>query len=149
MRFYAPDAFTPEVSVGYLARRVYQCSLDRLAPAFAAEGVSATQWAALVSIWKGHTTCAAIARELAYDKGAATRLIDGLEARGWVTRERDPDDRRIQRLTLTEEGRRLALACRDRVRDHWNVWFEEWDRADVETLIALLTRLRYRLEEPA
>lgn len=39
---------------------------------------------------------------------AMTRLIDGLERRDWVARERDPADRRRAVATLTEAGRAEA-----------------------------------------
>lgn len=41
-------------------------------------------------------------------------LVDMLERNGWVRRERDPDDRRRYRLTLTEGGR-VVLARYDEV----------------------------------
>jgi DNA-binding MarR family transcriptional regulator len=41
-------------------------------------------------------------------------LIDQLEANGWVSRDRDPTDRRRYRLTLTNDGR-AALARFDLV----------------------------------
>ena len=37
-----------------------------------------------------------------------TRLLDRMEARGWVHRRRDPDDRRIMRAWITLAGRELA-----------------------------------------
>lgn len=36
---------------------------------------------------------------------AITRLVDRLVARGWVDRQRDPDDRRVVHCHLTDEGR--------------------------------------------
>ena len=36
-----------------------------------------------------------------------TTVIDNLERRGWVRRERDAADRRVQNVHLTAEGRRL------------------------------------------
>jgi DNA-binding MarR family transcriptional regulator len=54
-------------------------------------------------------------RELARAAGVsaptATRMVDGLEARGLVTRERSAEDRRAVRLALTEAG---ADAVRER-----------------------------------
>src|SRR3954447_12591856 len=63
-------------------------------------------------------------RELARAAGVsaptATRMIDGLEARGIVTRERAPEDRRAVRIALTPDGvaavkeRREGLTARRR-----------------------------------
>lgn len=147
MRFYSAETFGPEVSVGYLVRRVHQLGQDRLAPLFAAEGLTGTQWSALVAVWHGRTTCADVARELAYDKGATTRLMDTLEAKGWLERDRDRDDRRQINLRLTAEGERVALLCRDHVIDCWNGLLDDWQPEEVTRLIAMLGRLRDTLEQ--
>lgn len=42
---------------------------------------------------------------LALSLPAASRTADGLLQRGFVTRREDPEDRRIKRLMITEEGR--------------------------------------------
>jgi DNA-binding MarR family transcriptional regulator len=47
-----------------------------------------------------------------------TRIVNGLEERGLVTRQPDPHDRRSARVSLTESGRQILLANRRR-RDQW------------------------------
>lgn len=145
MRFYSADTFGPEVSIGYLVRRTHELGQERLAPLFEAEGLTGTQWSALVAVWYGRTTCADVARELAYDKGATTRLMDTLAAKGWLVRDRDRGDRRVVNLRLTPEGERVALRCRDQIIDCWNAWLDNWRPEEVTTLIALLGRLRETL----
>lgn len=48
-----------------------------------------------------------LARQLLVTKGNVVGLIDRLTASRLVTRETSPDDRRANRLFLTEKGRRL------------------------------------------
>lgn len=48
-----------------------------------------------------------LATALGLEKSTVSRLVAGLEGRGLVQRERDPDNRRFLRLSLTGEGRRL------------------------------------------
>ena len=147
MEFYSDADFLPDCSIGYLAKRVHQLAQAGLEPVFAAEGLSFVQWHALLSIHFGRgATSAALARDLAYDKGATTRLIDVLEARGWVTRHREHDDRRLVALKLTDEGNRVAHRCRARVMEKWNGWLADWPQADVAETIATLQRLRAKLE---
>lgn len=50
---------------------------------------------------------------LLLSSGAMTNRIDGLENRGFVTREGDPDDRRRVYVTLTAEGRELIDEAMD------------------------------------
>lgn len=147
MQFYSPDDFEPGCSIGYLVRRTYQIGLAALEPMFAEEGLSGIQWSALMSLWfERGSTCAELARDLHHDKGAMTRLVDTLEQRGWLTRVRDTDDRRIINLTLTDEGRAIASRCRIRVVDYWNMVLKDWDRSEVATLVALMQKLRMTME---
>ncbi|MGI4880929.1 MAG: MarR family winged helix-turn-helix transcriptional regulator [Janthinobacterium lividum] len=114
---------------------------------FVGSGLTSTQWSALVAIDSGRgNTCATLARDLAHDTGATTRIIDALQAAGWVTRERAAEDRRVVRLALTEAGRGLAMQVLDGVLSRWNGWLEEWPTDDVRTLITLLQRLHGTLD---
>ncbi len=150
MVFYTKTAFTPECSLGYQARRVHQLGQGLTEPIFADEGMSGTQWSALMSIWTGRaTTCADLSRDLSHDKGATTRLVDTLEQRGWVTRSRAADDRRILNLELTTDGEAVAIRCRDRVIDYWNRLLVDWDKTEIETLIGLMQKLRITLDAAA
>lgn len=45
------------------------------------------------------------------DKSVLTTTIDALEAKGLVTREADPNDRRVRRPQLTDEGSRVCAAA--------------------------------------
>lgn len=143
MTFYSDSDFRPDCSIGYLIRRAHQLGGAAMEPVFAAEGLTGMQWSALVSIWfKRGETAAELARDLGHDKGAMTRLVDAVEERGWVTRERTGDDRRRIILRLTPEGEALALRCKKRVLACWNEWLADWPREEIEQLIGLLQKLR-------
>ena len=47
-----------------------------------------------------------------------TRIVNGLESRGYLARKPDPTDRRQCVVTLTESGKQILLANRRR-RDEW------------------------------
>jgi DNA-binding MarR family transcriptional regulator len=148
MAFYDTVPFLPESSIGYLSRRFTQAQAAALEPIFAAEGITMVHWSALIRIhFQGTTTGIEVARDLAYDKGAVTRLLDMLEARGLLTRTRDTDDRRCVNLTLTDAGREVAERCRAQVTQRWNAWLDDWQPAEVHQLIATLNRLRTRIEQ--
>lgn len=150
MGFYSDADFIPDIAVGYLCKRVSQLAHVGLEPVFAREGMTNVQWHALMSILFGRgMTSAALARDLAYDKGATTRLIDQLEAHGWVVRCREHGDRRLIALKLTAEGEAVAHRCRRLVIDAWNRWLADWDEPDVAQAVAVLQRLRGTLEKAA
>lgn len=145
---YALEHAPPDSSPGYLLRVVQQMSAAGLENVLLQEGVNPTQWMALALLHFGLAeTAGELARHLAYNRGAMTRLVVLLEARGLVVRARDTDDRRIVRLTLTDAGRELALRGRRKVKGLWNRWLRDWDADEVETLVRMLQRLRATMEE--
>lgn len=147
MTFYSDRYFDPDCSIGYLARRAFQLSAAGLEPVFAPEGITLTQWSALVSIhFDRGNTCAELARDLSHDKGATTRIVDTLVERGWVLRQRHPDDRRVVNLSLTESGEAVARQCRARVIECWNDWLADWPASDSAELVRLLQKLRQTLQ---
>ncbi len=83
-----------------------QLSFDRRLKKY---GVTRSQWMVVAVIFGNEAeTAADIAKIWKLDATAVTRLIDRLEAKGFVKRTYDGADRRINKLELTEEGQRLA-----------------------------------------
>ena len=64
-------------------------------------------WTALASIgMEGIETPSALARHIAVNRPAVSRLLKGLEVEGLIRREASRGDGRSVRLALTEAGRR-------------------------------------------
>ncbi len=55
---------------------------------------------------------------LGLEKSTVSRLAAGLAERGWLVRERDPGNRRLYRLSLTDQGREVAGRVGDDLRAH-------------------------------
>src|ERR687885_1352809 len=53
----------------------------------------------------------ALAERLGVTKQAAIKVVDEMEARGFLTREPHPTDRRAKHLTLTPKGRAVRTAA--------------------------------------
>jgi DNA-binding MarR family transcriptional regulator len=68
-------------------------------------------------------------------------LIDELEARGLVARDRDPGDRRNYAISLTDEGRRLLAELGHVARQHEQAITAALDDDERAQLLALLRRL--------
>lgn len=87
-----------------------------------------------------------LSERLLVDKSTITRIVDRLESAGLVRREADPDDRRVQRVVLTGQGRKT----RDRARAAHERSIERrmgaLDPDEQRQLLALLTRLRDGLQ---
>lgn len=62
-----------------------------------------------------------LARRLGIGLGTVTGIVDRLVQQGMVTRFEDPDDRRVRRVRLTEDGQKVASDFTDtgaaRLRD--------------------------------
>ncbi len=87
-------------------------------------------------------TCQQIGERLIHRLPDVTRLLDRMEAAGLVSRERNPSDRRVVVVRLTDEGRRKVddldgpvLALHERQVAHLST-------RELEDLTALLARLR-------
>jgi DNA-binding MarR family transcriptional regulator len=83
--------------------RIYKPMLDDM-------GITYPQYLALNALWEcDDLTVSGIAARLALDPSTVTPLVKRLEAAGFVTRRRDPDDERQVRVTLTEVGLALGV----------------------------------------
>ena len=79
-----------------------------LAPALAAAGLTPTQLGVLEALLHlGPLGQRVLGDKLLMSGGNITTVVDNLEARGLVRRERSSDDRRQVTVHLTPEGRRL------------------------------------------
>ncbi len=90
------------------------------------------------------------ARELADRMGLAeptmARFVKSLEAGGWLTRSRDPQDQRCWRLRPTEQARSALprfIAVSNAVMDRL---FADLDSAEVALLAARVSSLRAKLD---
>jgi DNA-binding MarR family transcriptional regulator len=97
-----------DVKVWVTFARVYNRLERRLGQALAAHGVSLSQFDVLATLWHGEgITQQDLAERLLVTKGNVVGLINRIEAAGWVERRPDPDDRRANRLYLTDAGRKI------------------------------------------
>lgn len=80
----------------------------RLMPSLAKHGMTESQFGALEALYHlGPLHQCDLGRKLLRTSGNVTMVVDNLEKRGLVRRERDGDDRRFVTVRLTEEGAKL------------------------------------------
>jgi DNA-binding MarR family transcriptional regulator len=78
---------------------------------------------------------------------SATRMLDGLERRGLVERERCFRDRRIVRAAITPEGARLVAAKRARIHSAREAIFDQLSPAERRSAARLLGSLAAAIDE--
>lgn len=111
MKSNAPDAPEARPLSDYLCFAVYSANLafgKAYKPMLDEVGLTYTQYIALIAIWEeDNQTVGSLGEKLFLESNTLTPLLKKLEAMGFVERQRDPQDERQVRVTLTKSGRRV------------------------------------------
>jgi DNA-binding MarR family transcriptional regulator len=103
-----PDDGAESLSVGYLARYAHRAFVKALADELEPHGILTAQWSVLRILWDIEgLTQVELAERMRVEKASLTGVLDAMERRGLIIRERNTDDRRKINITLTAQGRRL------------------------------------------
>lgn len=89
----------------------------------------------------------AVAESAGVSPPSATRMLDGLVRRGLVERRRDAEDRRLVHVALTDEGRRLLRAKRERMVAARTEIFDALSPSEQRTAARLLTSLAAAIDD--
>ncbi|MBD2153423.1 MarR family transcriptional regulator [Leptolyngbya sp. FACHB-16] len=94
--------------LGYRIKLISQLLTRKFQEQLEPYGLTPFHWLVLCCLWEqdGLAT-SAVGEQLRQVGGTLTGVIDRMEERGLVRRERDVQDRRIWRIWLTEEGKQL------------------------------------------
>ncbi|HXL98138.1 MAG TPA: MarR family winged helix-turn-helix transcriptional regulator [Steroidobacteraceae bacterium] len=142
MQHYRAESYKARSSVGYLIKRAHSLLIDQLEAAVAGSDITATQWVVLMHLRDGLAINASdLCAQLRHDSGALTRVIDQLEARGLVQRERSREDRREVQLRLTDAGIETVASLVPTVVDKFNFALRDFSRAEASELNRLLIKL--------
>jgi DNA-binding MarR family transcriptional regulator len=83
-----------------------------------------------------------LAQSVLLTPSGITRLLDGLEAAGWVEKASCASDARVTYAVLTEAGaEKLRTAAESHLADVDRMFAARFDEAELATLSALLARL--------
>jgi DNA-binding MarR family transcriptional regulator len=100
------------------------------------------QWEPLMLVWlKRADTVAALARVSQVGVPSMTRMLDRLEDKGLLRRERSESDRRVVNLHLTPKGRKVAGKIWPIVVEGMNVHLEGFKKEELNQLNDLLGRM--------
>jgi len=127
-------------SVMRLGRRLRQVRADSL-------DLQSNQLSVMAALLnEGDMLMGALAARERMQPPSMTRIVNGLEERGYVARRPDPSDRRQCLVTVTEAGREIILANRQR-RDEWLTVriaeLEPAERAVLQQAVAILDRVNH------
>ena len=109
--------------------------------------VSPAQCVLLQTLLDGEWDVSGLASHTRVTKSAMTRLVDGLETRGWVTRAKAEDDGRRVIIGLTASGRKEAKRLGALTERSIAAVFEQIPREERETVIHSIRLLRMAAEK--
>jgi DNA-binding MarR family transcriptional regulator len=146
--YYTLDSLQASNSVGFLLKRCGVLMSQLAEERFAATSISFTQWLALIwlATQQRRVSATRLSEELGHDMGALTRVVDQLERRGFVRRERSRRDRRAVEIAITPAGRRQAGSAKRVILELLNQLVAPFSEREIDTLIALLQRLMQHLQ---
>jgi DNA-binding MarR family transcriptional regulator len=137
-----PKGVREESPIAYmfvlLAKRLRLEFESRLAPL----GIHAGQDRLLQELWhEDGITQRQLIERLSVEPPTVTGIVQRLEREGLVSREPDPDNRRVQRVYLTTAGRRLEDPVREVWREVEEGFLGDLSDSEREQLLRLLTKL--------
>ncbi len=146
---YEADGYEPKRSLGNLLGRVRDELTSALDNAFAADAelapwdLSWPQLKIIASLTADAQTKSAsdLCKSISYDAGAMTRMIDRLESKGLIRRERCPNDRRLVYLELTDAGSAVWPRMKEVARQVLNRFLRGFTKAEARQLESFLRRM--------
>jgi DNA-binding MarR family transcriptional regulator len=85
--------------------------------------------------------CRGIAERMISHDPDMTRMLDRMEKRGWITRERQKDDRRVIKTRITSEGLKLLKKLDQPVHDLHKNQFANLPATHLKHLAEILDKL--------
>ena len=140
----APRAHPPEEAPGVraLITRARSALLSSFDTELEPFGVTGAQFEVLKNIARDRgETAASLCRALHHDTGSMTRMLDRLQEKGLVSRERGTSDRRVVLLRLTPAGQRLIPKIRPALRRALRRHLAGFTPGEIESLKRYLGRL--------
>jgi DNA-binding MarR family transcriptional regulator len=144
---YAAESYQMGDSVLYLtslARARCLCALDA---SMAELGLTTAQFGILKVVQDGsEDTAAELCRRYNMDPGAMARMLDKLDEKGLIQRERSSEDRRVVRIALTDSGRALCEQGIDAAVKTLNHSVRNFSKEELDTFKDALRRVIANME---
>lgn len=138
---YDPADINLESSLGYYLSKARNVLGQRMDRALEPLGLTASQIGVmLLLLWRRANTPYDLSRELSYDSGSMTRMLDRLEKKGLIARSRSSTDRRVVELALTAPGEDAARQLPAIIARVLNEQLRGFSQEEVTQLMCLLAR---------
>jgi DNA-binding MarR family transcriptional regulator len=137
-----PKSFDFRQAPGHLIRRAHQLAVAIFMEETADYGVTPVQFAILNALIEDPgEDQVTLAGKVAFDAATFGSVIGRLEAKGWVRRKPDAQDKRRKLLWVTPEGERAAVAMKRAVAKAQTRILGPLEGAERDQLLKLLGKL--------
>ena len=134
-----------ESHLGYWLRRVSNAVSGAFARALQEKQTSVAEWVLLRELHqRGQTASGELADSLGLTRGAVSKIVDKLDAKGWIQTEAKEGDSRFRLLSLTRAGRRSLLVLAEIADQNDARYFDCLSAREKSTLRELLIKLADR-----
>lgn len=145
-----PQCEIPKESLGFLLHDATRLIRRRFEARAAELGLTSAQWRLVVHlIRQGPMPQARIAELLEIEPISVSRLVDRMQEAGWVSREPDPNDRRIRIVHPTEQTRAVLAAAKGIADDIYADALAGLPSGTQEQLMSTLRRIILNLSQTA
>ncbi|MBV9867003.1 MAG: MarR family transcriptional regulator [Abitibacteriaceae bacterium] len=125
-------------------RRAYRREIEARASVM---DLTAAQHQVLRRLWRGDRILASVlAKDILSDSATLTGLLDRLENKGLIRRERSSEDRRAIEIVLTPEGRALEEPGMKVIREINELALADFSEAERDKLLSDLESIAEKLE---
>ncbi|MGV8909015.1 MAG: MarR family winged helix-turn-helix transcriptional regulator [Propionicimonas sp.] len=134
----------PDDDLSGLLRRVARLAVVMERHEHGGIGASASELFAMEELTAAPLTQCELTSRLGLEKSTVSRLVSGLEAKGWVSRNRHVHNRRFAEVTLSAAGRDAAERAADNLQRRHTELFAALTRDERTALavgVAALTRI--------
>ena len=109
-------------------------------------GLTRSQWWVLNHLFRNNgATQSELADILEIEKATLGRLLDRMEAKGWIRREEHATDRRAKRVFLTDEVEPAVKAMRSAAADLRRDALADFENGDRERFVDMLLSIKTNL----
>lgn len=139
---YSAEDYRQCESIGYLLKRCYNVLSSDIDQQLAPYDLTHPQFMILMTLNQHNcSTAAELARESMNDTGATTRMLDRLEAKDIIRRERSTEDRRVINIVLTDLGKLVVEKMPVVAINVLNEHLQHFEPDEITTLTRLLGKL--------
>ena len=140
----AETGFSLDDVVGYRLKRAYMVINDDYKSDPNLERLTTREFTVLALVdAQDEVSQSDIARKLGIERSGMVKLIDGLEAKGYLERRPHPSDRRVYQLKLSCSGGECLRTHHEAVRSHEDRILDALSDDERASLLSLLRKVQH------